>query len=79
MDALRAGPLVDALGVKVSLSEGQHLVEAVVVGKVVGFDDGGTSLVIASSDGLDWISQRGLLAAAADVLLTDLTRSGTDD
>lgn len=72
----RAGQLLDALGVTIGLAEGQQLIEAVVVGKAVGFDEDsrGTSLVIGSSDGLDWIAQRGLIASANDVLSGDIRR-----
>jgi hypothetical protein len=71
-----AGQLLDALGVTVTLADGQQLVEAVVIGKAIGFDDveRSTSLVIGSSDGLDWIAQRGLVAAANDVLSGDIRR-----
>lgn len=71
-----AGQLLDALGVTITLADGQQLVEAVVVGKAIGFDDveRSTSLVIGSSDGLDWIAQRGLVAAANDVLSGDIRR-----
>jgi hypothetical protein len=76
-----AGQLVDALGVTVALAEGMQLVEAVVIGKAVGFDEGtrGTSLVIGSSEGLDWIAQRGLLGAALDVVRADIVRDPRDD
>lgn len=70
-----AGQLLDALGVTITLADGQQLVEAVVVGKAIGFgDERSTSLVIGSSNGLDWISQRGLVAAADDVLSGDIRR-----
>jgi hypothetical protein len=70
-----AGQLLDALGVTITLADGQQLVEAVVVGKAIGFgDERSTSLVIGSSSGLDWISQRGLVAAADDVLSGDIRR-----
>lgn len=71
-----AGQLLDALGVTITLADGQQLVEAVVIGKAIGFDDveRSTSLVIGSSDGLDWIAQRGLVAAANDVLSGDIRR-----
>ena len=77
-----AGQLLDALGVTIALAEGQQLVEAVVVGKAISFADDdarGTSLVLGSSDGLDWIAQRGLVASANDVLSGDLRRNDDDD
>jgi hypothetical protein len=76
-----AGQLIDALGVSVALTEGMQLVEAVVVGKAVGFDEGsrGTSLVIGSSEGLDWIAQRALLGAALDIVRADVIRDPRDD
>lgn len=79
--AASVGPVLDALGVHLHLEDGQQLVEAMVIGKVVDFGEDrrvGTSMVIGTSDGLDWISQRGLLAAARDVLTADILRS-TDE
>jgi len=75
------GPLLDALGVRISLDEGQQLVEALVIGKVVDFEADrrvATSMILGSSDGLDWISQRGLTAAATDILTADILRSTED-
>lgn len=63
-----AGPLLDQLGVKVDLDEGQQITEVVILCKIADFDSGGTALAIGISDGLDWIAQRGLLAAAEHVL-----------
>lgn len=76
-----AGQLLDALGVTIALADGQQLVEAVVVGKAIGFneDSRGTSLIIGGSDGLDWIAQRGLVAAANDVLSGDIRRDDSDE
>jgi hypothetical protein len=59
-----AGPMLDALGVTLDLDEGQQLTEAFVIGKVSDFESGGTGLVLGTSEGLDWIGQRGLLDAA---------------
>jgi len=76
------GPLLDALGVAVSLEPNQQMIEAVVIGKVVSFDEASgasTSLILATSGGLDWISQRGLLAVAQDVMRADLTRDDDDE
>lgn len=70
------GALLDALGVRVRLKPGQQLVDAVVLAKAVDFtdtDDGyeNTSLVIAQSKSLDWISAHGLLSAARDIFRND--------
>lgn len=75
------GPLLDALGVRIRLDDGQQLVEAMVIGKVVDFRIErriATSMIIGTSDGLDWIDQRGLLAAGTDILLADIMR-GADE
>lgn len=63
-----AGPLLDALGVTIDLDPDQQLTEALVIGKVADFDSSNTILVLASSEGLDWIAQLGLLHAALQVV-----------
>jgi hypothetical protein len=75
------GPLLDALGMTLTLADDQYLVEAMVIGKLVRFDGAAadTSLVLGASVGLDWVGQRGLLAVAADVLTAELCRPLTDE
>jgi hypothetical protein len=69
-DRVPAGPVLDALGVTIELGAHQQLTECVVVGKVTDFADGdtGPALVIATSEGLDWVAQRGLLSTGLYVL-----------
>lgn len=62
------GPLLDALGVTIELGPNQHLTECVVLGKIIDIDDNTTGLVVGASLGCDWISQRGLVAAAQHIL-----------
>lgn len=63
-----AGPVVDGLGVTFDLDDEELIVEVVVIGKVSRMSDGGgTSIVIANSAGIDWVSQLGLLEAARQV------------
>ncbi|MCA1676601.1 MAG: hypothetical protein LC799_31990 [Actinobacteria bacterium] len=61
------GALLDALGVTIDLDANQQLTEALVIGKVADFDGTATILVIARSEGLDWIAQLGLIHAALQV------------
>ena len=71
------GPMLDALDVRVRLDDHQHLVEAMVIGKVVDLRADpchSTSMIIATSGGLDWIEQRGLLGGAIDILAADTLR-----
>lgn len=63
-----AGPILDALGVRLDLDEHQHVAEVVVVAKLVNAEDGETSMALATSDGTDWIAQLGLLTAATSVV-----------
>jgi hypothetical protein len=72
------GPLLDALGVTIELEANQHLTEAIVLGKVIDLDDNTTGLVIGSSNSLDWIAQRGLVAAAQHILDHDGCRDDDD-
>ena len=63
-----AGPILDGLGVELDLDDDDLLTEVVVIGKVSRMSDGGgTSVVIAISKGMDWVSQLGLLEAARQV------------
>lgn len=62
------GTILDALGVVGTLQPGQQIVEALIICKVIDFEnDNQVSVLMASSDGLDWIAQLGLIAAAKDV------------
>ena len=63
-----AGPLLDALGVTVEIEDSQRLVEAVVIGKIFDLERDVTGLVIGASQGADWLTQRGLVEVARDVL-----------
>lgn len=63
-----AGPIIDGLGVTLDLDDDDLLVEVLVIGKVsVMSEGGGTTVVIAKSEGMDWISQLGLIEAARQV------------
>jgi hypothetical protein len=73
-----AGSLIDALGVTIELDDNQHLTEVIVLGKIVDLVDNTTGLVIGASAGLDWISQRGIIAAAQHIL-DDCTCQSDDD
>jgi hypothetical protein len=69
------GPILDGLGVTFDLDEDDLITEVVVVGKVSRMSEsGGTSIVIGTNDGMDWISQLGLLEAARQVNLDGITR-----
>jgi len=62
------GALLDNLGVVGTVRDGQQIVEVLVVCKVVDFEsDDQVSVLLATSDGLDWVAQGGLLAAAVDI------------
>lgn len=63
-----AGPILDALGVRLDLDEHQHLSEVVLVGKLINAEDGETALILTASDGTDWVAQLGLLAAGRAVV-----------
>jgi hypothetical protein len=63
-----AGPILDGLGVVFDLQDDDLIVEAVVIGKITRLSDGGgTTIVIANSEGIDWVSQLGLIEAARQV------------
>lgn len=59
------GDLLDTLGVTATLDEGDLINSAVVILSVQG--EAGTEMSLAWSDGLDWITRRGLLEEARDI------------
>ena len=62
------GQLLDSLGVMADLDENDLIVEAIVILKVIPPDSNQhPSIVLTTSEGLDWISQGGLLRAAENV------------
>lgn len=62
-----AGPILDGLGITIDLADGDLIASAVVLAKVIGAD-GQVSIYIGDSEGLSWIEQMGLLAAAQNVI-----------
>lgn len=62
----RIGQLLDTLGVTADLDDGDMVTDALVILKVVG-QDGEVPIVIAASETLDGITQKGLLQGAAEV------------
>jgi hypothetical protein len=74
----KIGQLLDALGVTVDLDEGDMVVDAHVLLKLVK-DDGTVSLVKAVSESLDWITLVGMLTAALHVENNGYANSRDDD
>lgn len=61
------GPILDGLGVTIDLDDGDLIESALVLAKHVDAD-GLVSLSLASSDGMSWLEQLGLLAAAQQIV-----------
>ncbi|MEU1071925.1 MULTISPECIES: hypothetical protein [unclassified Streptomyces] len=62
----KIGQLLDSLGVTVDLDEGDMVIDAHVLLKIVK-DDGTVSLMKAISESLDWVSLLGMLTAALHI------------
>ncbi|MEW1565836.1 hypothetical protein AB0454_22955 [Streptomyces sp. NPDC093509] len=60
------GPILDGLGTLIDLDDGDLIASALVIAKVVDAN-GKVALSIATSDGLSWIDQNGLLTSAQQV------------
>jgi hypothetical protein len=71
--------MIDALGVTLTLDDNQQLTDVLVIGRIADFTDGQTGLVIGSSNGMDWITQLGLIAAARGVLEAEPARPHYDE
>lgn len=63
----RAGPILDGLGITLNLEDGDLVASALVLAKVVKVD-GQVALLIEDSDGMSWLDQHGLVAAAAAII-----------
>lgn len=61
------GPILDGLGTRIDLDDGDLISAAFVIAKIVDVD-GDVSLALASSEGLSWIDQNGLLTSAQQIL-----------
>jgi hypothetical protein len=70
------GPILDGLGTLIELEDGDLVASAFVIAKVID-KDGEVSLTLASSEGLSWIDQNGLLASAQQIVSqTGVERKG---
>ena len=62
------GSRLDMLGLKAHLDPDQQVLQVLVIMKVANpAEDDEPNLVIASDEGTDWISQRGLLHCAREI------------
>lgn len=68
MSAQLAGSIVDAAGVTIDIDDADLVSDVLVVAKVHG-PDGTVAVLIGASESQDWITQRGLMAAAADAII----------
>lgn len=59
------GDRIDALGVRATLREGELVDGAVILMRVIE-SDGDVRVQTAWSDGLDWVTKRGMIEAARD-------------
>lgn len=73
------GPILDGLGTVIDLDEGDLVASAFVIAKIVE-SNGDVSLAIASSEGLSWIEQNGLLSSAQQIInQTVIGRKGDEE
>jgi hypothetical protein len=62
---MRLGQLIDSQGVELHLADDDLVAAVVVIAKVIDAD-GGVRLGIACSEGLDWLTRRGMAEAFRD-------------
>ena len=72
------GPILDGLGNTLDLDEGDLIVSALVIVKVVD-KDGKVSLGLSTSEGLSWIDQNGLLFSAQQIVNQAEVTRGEDE
>lgn len=70
------GDVIDALGIKATLEEGELLSGALLLLKVID-KDGDTRLSLAGSEGLGWIERIGMLRTA-ELIESGASRLGSD-
>lgn len=73
-----AGPILDELGVTFELEDDDRITEILILAKMTNMETGRTVLLISSND-LDWIATAGLHAAAAQVLMADPPTAPPED
>jgi hypothetical protein len=59
----KIGDIADAHGVTIDLEDDDLITDVLVIAKVITTD--GTGLAVAASEGMDWITQLGMIHAAA--------------
>jgi hypothetical protein len=72
------GDLLDSLGVTADIDDGDMVPSALVLLKAVG-EDGTVGLTLAPSEGLSWLDQLGMLAAAQSIVDQAGFESRSDD
>lgn len=76
-DAQPIGDVLDGIGIKATLEEGELVAGAMVLLKVID-TDGDTRLTMAYSDGLGWIERAGMLRIAEALETRSSTLTGDD-
>ncbi|AXH89422.1 hypothetical protein [Micromonospora aurantiaca] len=74
----QAGPILDGLGITLDLGDGDLVASAMIVAKVVRAD-GQVTLLIEDSEGMTWLDQYGLIAAASDLIRSPSFERDDDD
>lgn len=74
----KIGGLLDSLGVSADLDVGDMVPDALVLLKAVG-EDGTVALTLASSEGLSWLDQLGMLTAAQAIVNQGRYEQHSDD
>ncbi|MFJ2676386.1 hypothetical protein [Streptomyces sp. NPDC087525] len=77
-DARPVGDVLDGLGIRATLNEGELVAGALVLLKVVEAD-GSTRLSLARSEGLGWIERAGMLRVAETLETSSALGPAGDD
>jgi hypothetical protein len=72
------GTSLDHLGIEVALEEGDLIASAVLISKIIK-PDGTVAIAISDSDGMSWVEQLGLLAAAKEIIRSTSQFDEDDD
>ena len=67
----RIGQMIDSLGVTADIHEGDLYPSVIVIMKVIGAD-GGSGIIMETSEGCGWLDQVGMMAVASEIIRTEL-------
>lgn len=73
-----AAPIVEGLELRLDITEGSLVANAILIAKVID-ENGNVGISISNSPGTSWLDELGLVTAAAEMIKPALTYSHEDE